>query len=639
MYSEENKPSKLAATLSVYDYVFVDTCSLMEDGFAPFADTLSAAKDYLKEGLRIIVLPQCVDELKKHAKNTENQERRIEAKRAMKILRHDQRWLGPKVFEIGKSKENSTYLADNAIYSEVASLRIANKVLIITQDKTLAHDLLAMNHLDSQRGRWIGVMRLDDEGNLYDNNGEPNFRKRDQGHKPPAGNRNTQDQQHNHARERGQDQARRPSLSDSERAGPVRASRENGKYDEIIAKDKRLCSNLNNPNYPNEKRLQDIDAQLALLQALSPEEKEKLYLAYNEQQLEQERAKIAPPGPEAKKPTRLILNGPGVDLKAMTKDSEPKPEAKRPEQKPEPKPEPKPISAPVIDRYAKDYYPAKKPWFETGSSIEEAVIACGSHYGFIFRDASVPYYKEVHGPYDITIDDIRKASEGVNLEKAGDHVNVPLKGLSFIAEKEDRGYKVYLILPEKNVSDPSTRVAKAAKKAAEEPKEAPLKKEEKAPKKAEPAKVEPAPKKAKAPAKKAPTKVVVTENGHAVVPEGVVLASGEVKEHRPAKKAASKPAEQKKPAKKPAPKKEPAKKAAPKAAPKEAKPAAKIEDVQAAEQRLNAVLPNPKYATENKIKDVKAQIEMMKGLDAKSRKTLKYTQAKLKEILKELEAK
>src|SRR5574344_2350649 len=129
MYSEENKSSTLAKFLSIYDYVFVDTCSLMEDGFPSFMDTLSASKEYWKEGLRVIVPGECVAELKKHSRSKDNQEARIEAKRALKILHHD-KWVH-KILEVTKSNTNYGF-ADNAIYTAVSSLRIQNKVLIIT---------------------------------------------------------------------------------------------------------------------------------------------------------------------------------------------------------------------------------------------------------------------------------------------------------------------------------------------------------------------------------------------------------------------------------------------------------------------------------------------------------------------------
>ena len=81
MYNEELKSSKLAQFLNDYDYVFVDTCSLMEDSFPLFMDYLSKSKEYWKEDLQVIVLGECVEELKKHAKEKEK-DRKIAALRA-----------------------------------------------------------------------------------------------------------------------------------------------------------------------------------------------------------------------------------------------------------------------------------------------------------------------------------------------------------------------------------------------------------------------------------------------------------------------------------------------------------------------------------------------------------------------------
>ena len=88
MYNEELKSSKLAQFLNDYDYVFVDTCSLMEDSFPLFMDYLSKSREYWKEDLQVIVLGECVEELKKHAKEKEK-DRKIAALRALKIIRHD----------------------------------------------------------------------------------------------------------------------------------------------------------------------------------------------------------------------------------------------------------------------------------------------------------------------------------------------------------------------------------------------------------------------------------------------------------------------------------------------------------------------------------------------------------------------
>ncbi len=169
MYSEEKRSSSLAKFLSEYDYVLLDTCSLMEDGFPNFMDTLAASKEYWKDGLRVVILEECIKELKKHCGNNEKNEARIGAKRALKILRHN-KWHG-KTIEILKGVTEGDF-ADQAITQKIVELRIKNKILVITQDKTLTSDLLKLNKLDSQHGRYLDVYKIMPNGELARNFGE-----------------------------------------------------------------------------------------------------------------------------------------------------------------------------------------------------------------------------------------------------------------------------------------------------------------------------------------------------------------------------------------------------------------------------------------------------------------------------------
>ncbi len=175
MYQEEMKSSGLAKFLNEYDYVFVDTCSLMEDTFPLFMDKLVSSKEYWREELQVIVLGECVDELKKHSKekNKERASSRLAATRALKILRHD-RWHS-RALTITKPLGES--FADNAIYTRVSGLRIHNKILVITQDKTLTTDLLKMNNLDSQKGRYLSVYRINQDSELEKNPGETSLKQ------------------------------------------------------------------------------------------------------------------------------------------------------------------------------------------------------------------------------------------------------------------------------------------------------------------------------------------------------------------------------------------------------------------------------------------------------------------------------
>ncbi|MBR3266655.1 MAG: hypothetical protein IKI55_00795, partial [Bacilli bacterium] len=168
MYSEEIKSSNLAKFLNNFDKVFMDTCSLMEDSFPVFMDCLVKSREYWKDGLKVIVLGECMEELKKHSKSKEG-DKLVVAKLALKILQDNKRH--GKTIEITKPTHKDGF-ADRAIFAKVTDLRIAEKILIITQDKKLTNDIRGLNSLESQKGRNINVYRIGRNGDLEVNYGE-----------------------------------------------------------------------------------------------------------------------------------------------------------------------------------------------------------------------------------------------------------------------------------------------------------------------------------------------------------------------------------------------------------------------------------------------------------------------------------
>jgi rRNA-processing protein FCF1 len=459
MYSEETKSSSLAKFLSIYDYVFVDTCSLMEDSFPVFMDNLTASHKYWKDGLHVIVLGECIEELKKHSANKDNQEARIEAERALKILRHD-KWFH-RILEVGKSNNNYGF-ADNAIYTAVSSLRIQNKVLIITQDKTLATDLKKLNSLDSQRGRYVLVYRLNQQGDLEENPGETGlYQARTYSSAPRSASNNTKDR---HFRS-GLFHKEKPTRSEEPvEDKPVLDS-------PIVSADKRLMANLNNPNYPVERKLADLNEQIVAIDALSAEDKSKLSLAYTYDELLEERRKLAPKpavtptSTAAAKPVETKLAAPVV------------PEAKK---EVAPVPQPAPVAP------AKPISPAKPQhlWFEFGSTIQEALTRTGAHYGILFRDPSVPYFPMVHGPYDLTSKDLDNLAKQVGVLKPGEKKDLPLGTLVAHIEKTEKDFKATIEIPAKV----EPKVETAAQKAPILTENEPAKTEGKTPAKETPAK-------------------------------------------------------------------------------------------------------------------------------------------------------
>ena len=269
MYNEELKSSKLAQFLNDYDYVFVDTCSLMEDSFPLFMDYLSKSREYWKEDLQVIVLGECVEELKKHAKEKEK-DRKIAALRALKIIRHD-KW-HKKAFTITKAEGSS--FADNAIFTKVSGLRIHNKILVITQDKTLTTDLLKLNRLDSQKGRYLSVYRLTPHSELEKNpgeNGEKTFNKKHEA----------------------------SSFQKVEKDNKTVALNKAQKV--IIEEDNKLAKNLSNPNYKTKNKIKDINNQLSKLNKLDANSLSALNLRFSKEDLLKKKEELLPSKKREKK--------------------------------------------------------------------------------------------------------------------------------------------------------------------------------------------------------------------------------------------------------------------------------------------------------------------------------------------------
>ena len=269
MYNEELKSSKLAQFLNDYDYVFVDTCSLMEDSFPLFMDYLSKSKEYWKEDLQVIVLGECVEELKKHAKEKEK-DRKIAALRALKIIRHDKSH--KKAFTITKAEGSS--FDDNAIFTKVSGLRIHNKILVITQDKTLTTDLLKLNRLDSQKGRYLSVYRLTPHSELEKNpgeNGEKTFNKKHEA----------------------------SSFQKVEKDNKTVALNKAQKV--IIEEDNKLAKNLSNPNYKTKNKIKDINNQLSKLNKLDANSLSALNLRFSKEDLLKKKEELLPSKKREKK--------------------------------------------------------------------------------------------------------------------------------------------------------------------------------------------------------------------------------------------------------------------------------------------------------------------------------------------------
>ncbi len=280
MYQEELKSSNLAKFLNDYDYVFVDTCSLMEDSFPLFMDHLTSSKEYWRDELQVIVLGECLEELKKHSKEKDKERisSKIAATRALKIIKHD-KWRS-KTLTITKCDGDS--FADNAIFTKVSSLRIHNKILVITQDKTLTTDLLKLNKLDSQKGRYLSVYRLNQQSELEKNPGENSEKPFNKKH----------------------DASSFQKVEKDNKVTPLTKAQRT-----LIQEDSKLAKSLLDQKYKLKNKIRDIDDQILRINKIGKESLTNLKLHFQKEDLLKKKAELLSskkPAKENKKETPEI---------------------------------------------------------------------------------------------------------------------------------------------------------------------------------------------------------------------------------------------------------------------------------------------------------------------------------------------
>ncbi len=614
-HTQETKSRELAKFLSNYDCIFVDTCSLMEESFPEFASDLRALHedDYWTE--KIIVLEECVNELKKHEKSKEAG-KRIDAKGALKVLRRD-RWRPghAKIFEIEKTKRKSLGFADNVLYNLVNELRSRKRILVITQDKKLAYDLRGLNHLGSQKGRRVDVYKLRRDSGL-----EENFGENENGFSPHIKNKNVVS-----TTPKTEKPLQKPVTS-------VAATKETkSPKEEILMGEKRLSADLRDPKIAKDKKIKAINEQMVRLSSLSEQERSSLALAFTLEQLKKEREKLL--NESSALPSRREANKKEKPSKAVL-----------------PMKEEKPIE--------QAFSPEKKVWTERGRNASFAFERLGEHYGWLFRDASIPFVKGVHGDYDLTAADLSKMDALTQNMKTKEEKEISFRGLAIHVLREENGYLLSLAVKETKAKVTEKPIAIAKKQPA------PNKKEEKKEKVVEPKKdidkkIQKAPienpKTAKLPANppsksiKKPVVTKVTEKpktimgGMAAVPPGVTLSVGE-----PRPKTL--PSAQKKPQtleEKKTIKKQPvsdlhrvklSEGQANEAAKKSRLPSPNFMEASKNDKKLNANLNNPNYPKEAKIKDLKSQIALIRTLKPNETKKLllglRVLEGRLKELSK-----
>lgn len=589
-YQDEKKYSSLARALKDADYAIIDTCSLMEDSFPEFLDILEETKkEYLEPSFPVYVLESSVEELNKHAKNKEKKDKKIAATQAVRILTKAKKKKTVEIIKASSSSrsegwfgrdknEDDYYFADAEIIAKVTLDRTKYNIVVITQDKKLASDLINLSRSQAVYGSKVHVYKLNENAMLVENKGE----ERVAPSKKAGSSVLLKEASKQPQKSKAQSETKGPTPRQSHRPDP------NELLNKVIAGDKRIHANLSNANYSKEKMLKDLKAQQSDMQKVPLEKIAAAHLSHNLESIAYEIKKI-------EHPEQLKLPAP------------------IPQKQPEP-------AKKVSKKEGKEAL-----WYEYGQTIEEAFRNVANHYGVMFRDPGVPYVPGIHGPLNFTSEDLAKISATYGNTLKENQRNIKqYRSVYLMAEKTQKGIKAWIDLngflaPKPAPTEPAPQPSKQAK--ANQPA-----KDEKVVTIVE----EDAPVKANEEQTKKQSRKKASKKTEPVTNEKTAE-----KDEKPAKaelnvsKEAGETVQKEQPAKKPSKKESPATEA------KAAKPKKKthLEETIEFDEKLKANINNPNYQKEAKVKDVTDQIARVKKIPLKDRSVLHFDLNALKTFL------
>lgn len=139
--------------------IFIDTCSLLTPHNVKFWENIIPI---LKEtGNRVIIPTRAMDEIIKHSKN--NNKPKLQ-QQSLKVLEALQQLKQEDLVEFrGEETDN---FADNVFQVVFTKFRMTHKLLLITQDKDLASDILNLNNIKSVKAKQVHVKRINQRGYL-----------------------------------------------------------------------------------------------------------------------------------------------------------------------------------------------------------------------------------------------------------------------------------------------------------------------------------------------------------------------------------------------------------------------------------------------------------------------------------------
>lgn len=141
--------------------IMIDTCSFMCEGCSVLVEKMSPI---LREHNKKVVIPyKVVEELKKHYNSRNDPHKTDLAENGLKIC---QKLKDLNCITIRGNKNDN--FADNVFFVHFADLRFRYRMLLITQDYKLGHDVLQLNNMKTGGGNPVRVFRISPGGSLME---------------------------------------------------------------------------------------------------------------------------------------------------------------------------------------------------------------------------------------------------------------------------------------------------------------------------------------------------------------------------------------------------------------------------------------------------------------------------------------
>ncbi len=141
------------------NWLMIDTSSLMEPSCSRVIEQMIPALQ--RYGKKLIVPQRVIEELQKHQRNRNNPEKARLAEWGLSCCARLK-----KASCLDVRGADTDHFADNAIYVALLRYHYDYQMLLITQDKALAQDVLQLNRDTLLRGKQVSVMYITARGEL-----------------------------------------------------------------------------------------------------------------------------------------------------------------------------------------------------------------------------------------------------------------------------------------------------------------------------------------------------------------------------------------------------------------------------------------------------------------------------------------